>query len=261
MKFKRKEFFNLLVRIVEVLRSKKGCPWDREQTMESMKGNVIEEAYELVEAIDEGDSEKIKEELGDLLLQVIFLSQIAKEERKFTIKEVISGISEKLIRRHPHVFGRVKVRDSKEVLRNWAHIQKEEHREGSILDGVPRTIPQLYRAKRIQEKVSRFGFDWERWEEVYEKIKEEMAEVKKAIEDKDSKAIEDEIGDLLFAVVNLARFLNINPEEALRKANNRFISRWKKMEEMAGKKGMEISSLNIGELSELWEASKKVDIS
>jgi len=257
MKFKAGELFQKFVRIVELLRSEKGCPWDREQTMESMRGNVIEEAYEVVEAIDEKNYEKLKEELGDLLLQVVFLSQIAKEEGKFTISDVIEGINKKLVHRHPHVFGNIKVKDTKEVLRKWAEIKRKERGRKGILDGVPKTLPQLYRAKRIQEKVSRVGFDWEKWEEVYEKILEELNELKNAIHSKNDEEIENETGDLLFAVVNLARFLKVNAEDALRKTNERFIKRWNEMEEMALKEGKDITSMKIDELSELWEASKR----
>jgi tetrapyrrole methylase family protein/MazG family protein len=257
MKFKVEKLFRDFVKTVELLRSENGCPWDREQTMESMRGNVIEEAYEVVEAIDEGNHEKLKEELGDLLLQVVFLSQIAKEEGKFTISDVIEGINKKLIHRHPHVFGKVKVKDTNEVLRNWAEIKRKEKKGKGILDGVPKALPQLYRAKRIQEKVSRVGFDWERWEEVYEKILEELNELKNAIKSKNQEEIENEAGDLLFAVVNLARFLKVNAEDALRKTNERFIKRWKEMEEMALKEGKDITAMKIDELSELWEASKR----
>ncbi len=257
MKFKEERLFKEFLKTVETLRSERGCPWDREQTMESMRGNIIEEAYEVVEAIDGKDSEKLKEELGDLLLQVVFLSQIAKEEKKFTIYEVIEAINKKLIKRHPHVFGNLEVKDTKEVLRNWAEIKRKEKGRRSVLDGIPKYLPQLYRAKRIQEKVSRVGFDWNRWEEVYEKIFEELEEVKSAIKSGNHEDIENEIGDLLFAVVNLGRFLNLNAEDALRKANKRFIKRWMEMEEMSLKEGKDITEMKIDELSELWEASKE----
>lgn len=257
MKFKEENLFKEFLKCVEFLRSEKGCPWDREQTMESMSGSLIEEAYEVVEAIDENNPEKLKEELGDLFLQIVFLSQIAKEEGKFNIWDVIDGINKKLIRRHPHVFGSLKVRDAEEVLRNWAEIKKTEKGRKGILDGVPRSLPQLYRAKRIQEKVSRVGFDWDKWEEVYEKILEEMDELRTAIKSGDKRDIEDETGDLLFAVVNLGRFLKVNAEDALRVANDRFIRRWREMEEMALKEGKDIGSMKIDKLSELWEGSKK----
>jgi len=257
MKFKEETLFRKFLKTVELLRSEKGCPWDKEQTMESMRGNVIEEAYEVVEAIDEGNYEKLKEELGDLLLQVVFLSQIAKEEEKFTISDVIDSINKKLINRHPHVFGNLKIKDTEEVLRNWAEIKKREKGGKGILDGVPKALPQLYRAKRIQEKVSRVGFDWNRWEEVYDKILEELDELKTAIKSGNQEDIEDETGDILFAVVNLARFLKVNAEDALRKTNERFIKRWNEMEEMALREGKDITTMKIDELSEFWEATKK----
>lgn len=257
LKEKTEKLFSHLVEIVKTLRSERGCPWDREQTFESMRGNIIEEAYETVEAIEEKKPEKIKEELGDLLLQVVFLSQIAKEENKFDISDVIKTITDKLIRRHPHVFGSDSVKDSKEVLRKWAKLKREERGRGSVLDGIPKSLPELQKAKRIQEKVSRLGFDWKRWEDVFEKVKEELEEVRETILSGNKKRIEEELGDLLFAVANLARFLDINPEDALRGANRRFIKRWKKMEEEAEKLGKDISTMDIEEMDALWEAVKK----
>lgn len=257
LKEKAEKLFSHLVDIVKKLRSDSGCPWDKEQTFESMRGNLVEEAYETIEAIEEKNPEKIKEELGDLLLQVVFISRIAEEEGKFDISDVISSINKKLVRRHPHVFGEEKVRDSKDVLKKWAKLKKEEKGKVGILDGIPRALPELQKAKRIQEKVARLGFDWKRWEEVFDKVKEEMEEVKETILEGNKKRIEEEIGDLLFAITNLARFLDVNPEDALRGANRRFINRWKKMEDEAKKLCKDISTMNIKELDELWESAKK----
>jgi len=246
--------FNELVEIVKRLR--KDCPWDREQTNDSIKAATIEEAYEVVESIDKKDYKELKNELGDLLLHVVFHTIIAAESDQFEIDDVIDAIREKLIRRHPHVFGDVKVSDADEVKKNWEEIKMSEGRE-SILDGVPELLPALQRAHRLQEKASKVGFDWEKKEDVWKKVIEEIEEMQASEKEGDHGKLESEIGDVLFAMVNYARFLGINPENALRRTNTKFINRFGYVEDKVTATGKKLSESNLEEMDKYWEESKK----
>lgn len=246
--------FNEFVNIVKRLR--KECPWDREQTNDSIKAATIEEAYEVVEAIDNKNYEELKKELGDLLLHVVFHTEIAEGEKQFTIDDVIENIREKLIRRHPHVFGEKEVIDSGEVKKNWEQMKLNEGRE-SLLDGVPEKLPALQRAHRLQEKAAKVGFDWEKKEDVWKKVIEEIEEMH--VSEKESKEkLEDEMGDVFFALVNYARFLGINPEDALRKTNRKFINRFKFIENKLKENGKKIIESNLEEMDIYWNESKKL---
>jgi len=268
--------FNEFVEIVKRLR--KECPWDREQTNDSIKAATIEEAYEVVEAIEKKNYDDLKSELGDLLLHVVFHTIIASESHNFTIDDVIDSIQSKLIRRHPHVFGDVKVSGSNEVKKNWEEIKLEEGRN-SVLDGVPEMLPALQRAHRLQEKASKVGFDWEKKEDVWKKVIEEieeMHEIEKVksqpakpslVKDGKSKVksdeeiynqLENEIGDVFFALVNYARFLDINPENALRRTNSKFIRRFSYVEEKIKAMGKKLSDSNLKEMDFYWEECKKI---
>src|SRR5574337_1979354 len=226
-----REQFDALVRLMERLRGEGGCPWDREQTRQTLKPCLIEEAYEVVEAIDEGDPKQIMEELGDLLFQVVFHAQVAAERREFTMGQVLSAIADKMVRRHPHVFGDATASTASEVLEQWEELKRKERNTAatvpvSALDGVPRELPALLRAQRLQEKASRVGFDWPEISGVTAKIEEELHELREAVISAAPEEIERELGDVLFSLVNLARFLNLNAEEALRKSIMRFTGRF-----------------------------------
>ena len=248
-----------LTDIMSKLRSDQGCPWDREQTLESLKEQLLEESYEVIDAIDSGDSSKHMEELGDLLLQVVFQSQLRKEKGDFTLDDVIRTVSEKLVRRHPHVFGTDRADTSKEVLKRWEKIKAEEKGDKgrSILAGIPRRLPALLKAQRIQARAARVGFDWEKIEDVVAKVREEMAEVDAAMEGKDPAEFEAEIGDLLFAIVNLCRFRKVTAEQALDRAISRFARRFGKVEERIRAAGRNISDCTLAEMDAHWEAVKK----
>ena len=256
--------FQEFVEIVKRLR--KECPWDREQTNDSIKAATIEEAYEVVGAIDNKDYNELRKELGDLLLHVVFHSTIAEESNHFKLEEVITSIQEKLIRRHPHVFGKTEVEDADHVKRNWETIKIKEGRK-SVTDGVPVNLPALQRAHRLQEKVSKVGFDWENKEDVWKKVIEEIEEMheienlKSQIPNLKDKVIneklENEIGDVLFALVNYSRFLGINPENALRRTNEKFIKRFKYVEEKISESGIQLNDATLKEMDEFWEESKK----
>ncbi len=245
-----------LEEIVRLLR--KECPWDRIQTNDSIKEATLEEAYEVVDAIDRKDFDELKKELGDLLLHVIFHSLIAEEENKFTLAEVINLEKEKLIRRHPHVFGDVDVKDHNEVKQNWERIKLEEGRN-SVVDGIPNELPALQRAHRIQEKVAKLGFEWTNKEEAFKKIEEEILELKASLRKKNAAEIEEEFGDLLFALVNFARLYQINAETALRKANNKFIRRFQFIEEKLKREHKELKDISLDELLTFWKASKDIE--
>jgi MazG family protein len=266
--------FNEFVEIVKRLR--KECPWDREQTNDSIKAATIEEAYEVVEAIEKKNYAELKNELGDLLLHVVFHTIIASESNVFTIDDVIDSIREKLIRRHPHVFGGVKVSGPEEVIKNWEEIKLGEGRN-SVLDGVPEMLPALQRAHRLQEKAAKVGFDWEKKEDVWKKVIEEIEEMhgvdrikneKSKIKNPDSgsneelkilnQKLEDELGDVFFALVNYARFMGINPENALRKTNSKFIRRFSYIEEKIKAMGKKLQDSNLKEMDYFWEESKKL---
>jgi len=258
--------FNEFVEIVKRLR--KECPWDREQTNDSIKAATIEEAYEVVESIEKKNYDELKNELGDLLLHVVFHTIIASETNEFTIDDVIDSIREKLIRRHPHVFGEVNVSGPEEVKKNWEEIKLSEGRE-SVLDGVPEMLPALQRAHRLQEKAAKVGFDWEKKEDVWKKVIEEIEEMHEIDKLKSTKSLdktdvelytelENEIGDVFFALVNYARFLDINPENALRRTNSKFMSRFNYVEEKIKSLGKKFSDSNLKEMDLYWEESKKL---
>ncbi len=249
-----------LLKIMEKLRSEEGCPWDKEQTRESLKPFIIEEAYELIEAISANDSEKIKEELGDLLFQIVFQSQIAKEKKEFEIPDIIETISKKMITRHPHVFGAVSSITTEEVLLHW---EEQKRREGklreSILEGIPEALPSLLRAHRLQDRAARVGFDWEKVEDVLNKLDEEIGELKEAVKIKKQNEIEDEIGDIFFMLVNISRFVGISPEDALRKTISKFISRFRYIEMNAADHGRKLAEMTLEEMDKLWEEAKEKD--
>ncbi len=247
-----------LMEIMEALRGEKGCPWDREQTRESLKPFLIEETYEVLEAIDEGNPEKIGEELGDLLFQIIFHAQIGMENGEFDINDVIQGITEKMLARHPHVFGDERYASSEEVIGKWEeHKKKEGKFKESILDGVPEAMPALLRAHRLQDRASRVGFDWDRVDDVLGKLEEEVREFKKALREKNEGEIENELGDIFFVLVNISRFIGVNPEDALRKTISKFIKRFRHIEITAAEEGKSLSAMSLDEMDALWEAAKK----
>jgi tetrapyrrole methylase family protein/MazG family protein len=257
------KLFEELVEIIAKLRSEDGCPWDRQQTHDTLKPGLIEETYEAVDAIDERNNEKIEEELGDLLMQVLLNAQIAEDDGKFDIRGVMRKISDKLKRRHPHVFGDIRVRDTQEVLKNWEIIKSRERANmrtrKSLMDGIPSHLPELMKARKVQAKASRVGFDWEKAEDVLEKVEEEIEELKTSISTSEPGRIEEEIGDILFSVVNLSRFLDVEPEEALRKTTAKFIRRFKRMEAQIAAQGKEITDYDLPGLDELWEAAKEME--
>jgi len=254
------ELFTDLMEIMARLRGKNGCPWDRDQTHESIKPYLVEEAYEVLEAIDEQDLAKLKEELGDLMLQIVFHARMAEDAGAFSMQDVLAAINEKLIRRHPHVFGELKAETAQEVLFNWEQIkQAERHKlndRASVLDGVPRELPALLRAHRLQEKASRVGFDWTEAQEVLRKVEEELAELRAAMDGREADRVEAELGDLLFALVNLSRFLAVNPEEALRKTIARFIARFRYIEEELSRRGRSLRQATLEEMDALWAEAK-----
>ena len=254
------ELFTNLMAIMLRLRGENGCPWDRGQTHESIKPYLVEETYEVLEAIDEQDLTKLKEELGDLMLQIVFHAQMAEEAGAFSMLDVLAAINEKLVRRHPHVFGELKAETAQEVLFNWEQIKQTERRQvndrASVLDGVPRELPALLRAHRLQEKASRVGFDWTEAREVLRKVEEELTELQAAMDGQAADRVEAELGDLLFALVNLSRFLAVNPEEALRKTIARFIARFRYIEEELSRSGRSLRQATLGEMDALWAEAK-----
>ncbi len=254
------EAFTQLVDIMARLRAPGGCPWDREQDHASIKPYLIEEAYEVAEAIEDNDMRELCVELGDLLLQIVFHAQMAQEAGNFAVVDVCRAISEKMIRRHPHVFGDVEVKDSDEVLRNWARIKTEERKDkadNSVLTGVPRALPGLLRAHRLGEKAAHVGFDWTATRDVLAKVHEEIAELEEAIAAQDTAASEAELGDVLFALSSLGRHLNTHSEDALHRASDRFIHRFHFIEEQLATKGEDIHSTTPQRMNELWEEAKR----
>lgn len=274
--------FEDLVALQARLRAPNGCPWDREQTHETLRTYLIEEAYEVLEAIESGDAEKFASELGDLLLQVVFHAQIAAEEGRFEIGDVVESIHTKLVRRHPHVFGNAEARSSAEVLKNWEELKAEERREekkgngsaqrelgGSLLDGVPRTLPALLEAYQLTRRAARIGFDWDDIEGLLEKLREEVQELKQELASPERSRgargntktnrgrIEEEVGDLLFVAANVARFLEMDPEIALKKANRKFTRRFQQMEREKERGGRKLADASREEMEALWEQSKK----
>jgi tetrapyrrole methylase family protein/MazG family protein len=247
--------FEALVKIIARLRSPDGCPWDKQQTHTSLRANLLSECYEVLEALDKGDPAELREELGDLLLQIVLHAQIAKDDNEFEIGDVIRGINTKLIHRHPHIFGSKKVKDAEEVMHNWEELKKEERETGkSMLEGVPKDMPALAYAYEVSRRAVRVGFEWENIEGVLDKINEEVKEIKEA-----GNQVEkgQEIGDLLFTMVNFARWQGVDPETALREANRKFYRRFAAVEEMARERGRELPSLTLKEWDELWEEAKR----
>jgi tetrapyrrole methylase family protein / MazG family protein len=254
------EAFARLVEIMARLRGPEGCPWDREQTHASIKPYLIEETYEVVEAIEREDDEDLCSELGDLLLQVVFHAQMASEAGRFTIADVVQAIHDKLVRRHPHVFGDAAVRNSIDVVHNWSRIKAEERRhtdDRSAIAGVPRAMPALLRAHRLGEKAAGVGFDWNDACGVLDKVREELGELEAAIESGEKGSAEAELGDLLYALTSLARHLRINPEDALDRAGDRFSSRFRRMEEELARAGRDIRKTTAAEMDALWETIKR----
>jgi XTP/dITP diphosphohydrolase len=248
--------FRKLLEIMDELRSK--CPWDRKQTLESLRYLTIEETYELSDSILEKNMEAIKKELGDLMLHLVFYSRIASETGAFDIGNVLDNINRKLIHRHPHIFGDVKVTDAKNVRDNWEKIKLLEKGNKSVLSGVPNSLPAMVKAFRIQEKASGVGFDWDNSEQVWEKVMEELNELKEAVKDNDNSARkEDELGDLLFAIINYARFIDVNPEDALERTNRKFIGRFRYLEDKARKSEKPLNEMTLEEMDVFWNEAKK----
>jgi tetrapyrrole methylase family protein/MazG family protein len=256
----KKKTFHSLVKIMEMLRGEKGCPWDKEQTRKSLKPYIIEEAYELIESIEDDDPDRIREELGDLLFQIVFQCQLAKEKQDFTIDDVIDKISKKMIERHPHVFGSADYKTADEVIVRWEEQKKLEGKlRESILDGVPESMPSLLRAHRLQSRAAQVGFDWEKVEDVLEKLDEELKESKDAIKEGHREKIEEELGDILFMLVNVSRFVGVNAEDALRKTIRKFIFRFHYIETNAAHQGKKLSDMTLDEMDRLWDEAKKKD--
>ena len=242
-----------LVEIMDTLREK--CPWDKKQTIQSLRSNTIEELYELVDAIIEEDWQGIKEELGDILLHVLFYAKIGTEQGQFTLQDSIEGISNKLIHRHPHIYGDVKAEDEETVKKNWEQLKLQEGKK-SLLEGVPNSLPAMVKAFRIQQKVKQVGFEWEHIDQVWDKVEEEMKELKVEVEAKNQDKMEEEFGDVLFSLINYARFLNIDPETALERTNKKFKYRFELMEAHAKENGLDLASLSLAEKDALWNKIK-----
>jgi MazG family protein len=248
------ESFLRLVTIMDELREQ--CPWDKKQTVQSLRHMTIEETYELADAITENDWKGIREELGDLLLHILFYARIGKEQKQFTLEEVIEGISAKLIERHPHIYGDVKVNNEEDVKRNWEKIKLKEGKQ-SVLQGVPKSLPSTVKAMRLQEKARQVGFEWENKEQVWEKVEEEMGELKEVVSDGNHEKIEDEFGDLVFSLINYARFLQVDPENALERTNKKFIHRFTQMEQKALTSGKSLQNMTLEEMDAIWNTIKQ----
>ena len=246
--------FERILTIMEELREK--CPWDKKQTMESLRNLTIEETYELTDAITEKNMPNIKEELGDLLLHIVFYAKIGEEQKAFDIQSIINSLCEKLIKRHPHVYGNIEVTDEKEVQANWEALKLKEGKK-SALQGVPKSLPALVKALRIQEKVKKVGFEWDTKQQVWEKVEEELGELKEAIEEGNQLNINKEYGDVLFSLVNYARFINVDPENALELTNKKFTQRFQKMEDIAQKEGKRLHDMSLQEMDVIWNEVKK----
>ncbi len=258
------ESIERLLGVMKKLRAPDGCPWDQEQTHESLKSDLIEEAYEVIDAIESGNSSDLEEELGDLLLQVVFHSQISAEDGDFNFDGVANGISDKLVRRHPHVFGEVDVADADEVLQNWDAIKKAEkqgegEKPASIVSGIPKHLPALQKAHQIQKRAARAGFDWEHIDDVFDKLHEEIEEVKDAINRNHEPDIRDELGDLLFSAVNVSRFLGHNPEELLNHNIKKFVGRFQRVEEKVHATDKDFKNFSLNELDVFWEEAKRAE--
>src|SRR5213596_1323541 len=248
-----KRSFDELVALMTRLRGPNGCPWDRKQTLESLKPFIVEEAYEVVDAIDRGQRAALAEELGDLQLQVVFVAEITREEGSFDIYDVVTSIHDKLVRRHPHVFGDVEAKDAEQVLVNWEKLKNEERKaeDKSLLAGVPQSLPALLKASRLTEKAARVGFDWRRTDDVFSKVEEEIGELREAIASGDASQVHDEVGDLLFTIANIARKLNVNAEEALQSTNRKFSRRFESMETKVHASGRNLDQLTLEEMDAL----------
>ena len=247
--------FSRLLDIMDDLREK--CPWDKKQTLQSLRYLTIEETYELGDAILENDMQEIKKELGDILLHIVFYSKIGSETGDFDIADVANGICEKLIHRHPHIYGDVKVESEEDVKRNWENLKLKEGRK-SVLEGVPSSLPAMVKANRIQEKVKAVGFDWEEPQQVWEKVQEELGELQTEISSGNQEKINQEFGDVLFSMINYARFLKVNPEDALEQTNKKFIKRFKYLEEKSTEIGKPLSEMNLAEMDVYWNEAKKL---
>ena len=247
--------FDRLLTIMDELREQ--CPWDQKQTMETLRPLTIEETYELGDAILDADLNEVKGELGDLLLHIVFYAKIGSETNDFDISDVINGICEKLIHRHPHIYSDVEVKDETEVKQNWENLKLKEGKK-SVLEGVPKSLPALVKASRIQEKVAGVGFDWEHSDQVWDKVEEEIGELKEEIKNNNHDAIEDEFGDVLFSLINYARFLNINPDNALERTNKKFVKRFKYLEKKAKGLQKSLSDMTLAEMDVYWEEAKNL---
>lgn len=245
---------NRLVTIMDELREK--CPWDKKQNIHTLRQQTIEETYELADAITDKDWNSIKEELGDLLLHIVFYSKIGAEQEKFTFEEVIEGICEKLIKRHPHIYGEVKVNNEDDVKKNWEQIKLQEGKK-SVLSGVPKSLPAMVKAMRIQEKAMQVGFEWATKEQVWDKVEEEKRELLEAVDSGEKERIEEEAGDLFFSVINYVRFLKVDAENALELTNKKFIKRFSLMEEMVREKGMNLNEMTLTQMDAVWNEIKK----
>lgn len=248
---------NGLVQIMDELREK--CPWDKKQTIHTLRQQTIEETYELVDAITDEDWSAIKEELGDLLLHVIFYAKMGDEKNKFTLQDVIDGISGKLIKRHPHIYGDVKVNDEEDVKKNWEQIKLSEGKK-SVLSGVPKSLPAMVKAMRIQEKAKQVGFEWATKEQVWEKVEEEKSELLEAVDSGKQGHIEEEAGDLFFSVINYVRFLKVDAENALELTNKKFIKRFTLMEQQVQQKGIKLNEMSLEEMDAIWNKIKKQNL-
>jgi len=246
--------FRKFVSIIRRLR--KDCPWDRQQTHRSLRESLLEETYEVLESLDNSDIQGLRNELGDLMLHVVLHGTIAEGSGEFTLREVFEGINAKLVRRHPHVFGTTRVSDADEVRRNWEKLKMDEGRS-SLLEGVPRHMPSLQRAYRVQQRAAKVGFDWEKAEDVWKKIREELGELRDALRKGNARNREEEFGDLLFALVNYARFLRVNPENALRGTTEKFISRFRYIEKELGRRGKDVHESSLEEMDALWNEAKR----
>ena len=249
------EAFNRLLDIMDELREK--CPWDKKQTLESLRHLTIEETYELADAILENDLHEVKNELGDVLLHLVFYAKIGSEKKAFDIGDVANAISEKLIARHPHIYGDTVVENEEDVKQNWEKLKLKEGKN-SVLEGVPKSLPALVKASRIQDKVSGVGFDWEEPHQVWDKVQEELSELNEEIKKGKKDTIESEFGDVLFSMINYARFINVNPENALEKTNKKFMNRFQYLEKAAKKEGKELTEMSLSEMDVYWELSKKI---
>ena len=254
MKKKTKSFARLIT-IMDQLREQ--CPWDKKQTLESLRYLTIEEMYELSDAILDNDMEEIKKELGDLLLHIVFYARIASETNSFDISDVINGVCDKLVHRHPHIYGDVKVKDEVEVKKNWEKLKMKEGKK-SVLEGVPKSLPAIVKSFRIQEKVRGIGFDWDNKTQVWDKVLEELEELRIEVENGEKGRIESEFGDVLFALTNYSRFIDVNPEDALERTNKRFVNRFQIMEKLINEKNLSLDQMNLEQMDVYWEKAKEI---